>query len=301
MAPGQEEVTVPPHGILRPTVDFFRSGRQEVIDVPSTFQTQFLTLAEGIYPHGIIKKLKEDEYNPVIIGTDHPRSNNDLPDVKKLLTSLKEKDPTKTLKVAHEIIPPIQLQWIKDFPTVVEEYRTKGTIYGKIPDHTPEDQEAYRAKLNRNHAENLALWMLEQGFEVIPLDSPYVEKWIEEDGITTYGDTRQALTAIKRDIYGLQIMAREKPDVITTGSAHALKYDILLGRGGSNSYYFWDRIGDWNDILRLWQAAHTRYRAKSGLPTEKTSLPIPPRVVTRSGNLFNPTFGLPRDPWNEED
>jgi len=259
MPDGSEELSPPIHG-LKPHVELFRSGRSSQVDVPQRFQEQFGILSEGVYPTDPIQRMQQDGYNPVMIGYDHPFDQGDVPSIQKRLLELKEKNPDKTLKVAHEIIPPIQLAWIKDFLTVTEEYKTKGTMHGKIPDHVPEDPNAYRAKLRRNHAENLALWMLEQGFDVVPLDSPDVEKWISEDNTRAYGDNRQALTAIRRDNYGLNVMDKERPDIITTGNAHAIKYDMLLERDGSNSYYFMERLGDWNDILDLWQGAHQQYK-----------------------------------------
>ena len=294
MSVGQEETTPPSH-VLRPHVELFRTSRPATrVEVPLRFQEQFHTLAEGIYPQESIKRMRQGGYNPTVLGYDHPHDQSDLPAIKRRLTELKAGDPERKLKVAHEIIPPIQLQYIKDFLTVSEEYKTKGTMRGKIPDHVPEDPEAYRAKLRKNHAEHLALWMLEQGFEVVPLESPDVQNWISEDNRVAFGDTRQAITAIKRDAYGLEVMDRERPDIITSGNAHALKYDLLLERDGSNSHYFLERIGNWNDILNLWQKAHQLHLTRDD---------VTPNDATKksSTNYRRPGPDLFRNIFEEED
>ncbi|GEM_PF-3631300 len=237
-------------------------------EFPKQFQQRFVQLSEGIYPLNVVESIRQASYNPIIVGYDHPANQSDLPAVKKRFESIQLARSGTQVKVAHEIIPPIQLQWIKDFLRVEEEFKKTGSVNGEIPKQNPEQ---YRQQLLRNHAEHLALWLLDNGFNVIPLEHPDVQEWIRQDSThfpveeenfsgATQPIGREFFTAIKRDIHSLEVMDRERPDVVSAGTAHAIKLDLLLGRSGNSSFYFLQNPINWENLLAEWEQAHNLYR-----------------------------------------
>jgi len=213
-----------------------------------------------------MEALLQDGYNPYVIGYDHPKSLNELPSVKREIEEIR-RNHQGVLKVGLEI-DYAQVGHIKDFLPLEKEYNETGKINGEVPGKKPEE---YRRKLTANHSENLALWLLENDIDVITLESPDVRSWINQDkGLYLveedfFGENepieRQGLTAIRRDIHGLGIINTQRPDVISAGTAHALKYDLLLRRNGERSFYFLESPLDWQRTLNMWQEVHARYKS----------------------------------------
>jgi len=244
---------------------------------------RFESITEGIYPRQLLNRMKEDGYNPIIIGYDHENLSN-LPKIKKIYEAIRQVNPRQTIKVAYEIIPPIQLEYIKIFLRDECEYYQLGTIGGEIPSGQTEiNLKSYRDKIQANgyHAEILALWLLDNGCDVISIEHENVKDWISDDSIygdeeETFGHVRQslrrpALTAIRRDIHGIKVIDRERADIILVGSAHALKYDLLLDRDGYRSFYSFLDTFSWEKLLNLWETAHSLYRQLNPDHVEYTS------------------------------
>lgn len=249
------------------------NGKDVFSSLPYDLRTRFEEISRGIYPEDVIKTLKQSGYNPIMLGDDHTVEG--LPSIKTVFTYFRQSIPKPT-KVALEIIPPVQLDHIKKFRQYDEELKQQGTLYGKPPVQQQLDyHKSYRKNLLTHHAEHVALWLFENGFDVIPIEHDDVQKWIEEDrryGFEeeeTFGHTqesvhRSALTAIRRDIHGIQVMGTECPDLVFVGTAHALKYDFLLGRDGTRSHYFNTPI-NWYNLFDMWELAHNLYKSRKGI------------------------------------
>lgn len=108
------------------------------LTIPEQFRQRFNQLAEGIYPQAVIASIRQENYNPIIIGYDHPSNLSDLPQVKKRFEAIQQAHPEPQIKVALEIIPPVQLKWIKDFLPLEKEYKKHGTVHGEVPRQTPD-------------------------------------------------------------------------------------------------------------------------------------------------------------------
>ncbi|MBI2601062.1 hypothetical protein HYW42_03850 [Candidatus Daviesbacteria bacterium] len=266
-----DEERLGPSTILRPHVEYYPEGLAKRDEFPEHLRSRFNQLAKGIYPENIINPLKSAAYQPTIVGYKHGRDKTSLPPIKKRLELLKQANPGKTLKVAFEIIPPEQLQYIMHYLADME-YRKSGGVQNRKITMSPEE---YRSKLMSHHAENLALWMLENGFNVIPIESKQVKTWIQEARALYpveedfWGERepveREAFSAIKRDQYGLGVIAAERPDVIAVGFSHALKYDLLLQRDGERSFYIMKDVINWEQDIQLWERVHRTFKAQGAL------------------------------------
>ena len=115
-----------------------------------------------IYPMDAITSMLKDNYKPIIIASNHKLEIISH----ETLTLLKYHNGIQQ-KVLHEILPPIQLTYIKQFLQDEIEYKENGTINGQIPSsQTIFYLQRYRGKLAMNHAGDLAIWMLDHGLDV---------------------------------------------------------------------------------------------------------------------------------------
>jgi len=234
---------------------------------PANLFSEFESLASGIYPQDMITKLRADRYNPVVIGYTHDGDNFYQTTAKFTETVISASTP---LRVALEIVPK-QLGWIEEFLEDEKEYKAFGTVQGKIPTaHTVSGLRSYRPKLGRSHSQRLALWLLENGFKIVSIEHEQVMEWIsadrekmsdsdEEWWSSRLSAAQPGYTAIRRDIYGLEVMDRERPDIVAVGFYHALKYDLLLRRDGKNSFYFITGGFSWPSLLAMWKEVHELY------------------------------------------
>ncbi len=264
-------------GGFRPHLEYFGAARGAVpSESPSGFGQRFRQFSEGIYPQGAIQRIHTDGYNPTIFGYSHANVAEEVAAITRRIGEMKQ--ASNRPLVALQEIDPQQLQWIKDFLGAEAEFNTSGTIGGKTP--RPDEKqrlEAYRGKLRSNNAEHLSLWYLDNGIDVKSIEHPDVKKWIQEDrakGIfggdeeETFGgygreDIQPFYTAIRRDIHGIEAIEQVRPDIISVGAMHALKYDMLLDRNGENSYYYINRPLEWGTILKHWEDTHARYKTAS--------------------------------------
>lgn len=252
-----------------PHREYFGFPKQSDQPFPTDFRQRFQDSVANSYPTEAIKKLRDSGYDPLIIGYSHA-SRPELEAIRAKLTELKNAGGIK--KALHEIDPQ-QLQHIKDFLAAEAEFKAKGIIRGMQarPDEAQRMQE-YRRRLQNIHSENLSLWYLDHGVEVHSIEHPEVKRWIDEDKAKgffgdeeeTFGSARREdlqpfYTAIRRDIYGLQAIELERPDIVTVGSMHALKYDMLLNRSGQRTFYYQDRPFDWATIMKLWESMHRKF------------------------------------------
>jgi hypothetical protein len=203
-----------------------------------------------IYPLDAIEEIINDGYNPFIIANTH--ENSYLNQEKAALLEIKKRTNSRNLTIACEILPPIQLQYIKDFLVDEQEYENHGTIKGSKPEEWRiESLRSYREKLARNHAEELAIWLLDHKFNAVPLEHDDALDWskeidmdmdlhervAEEFGWSEVGKIIRFYKDIERDIHNLHMINKNRPDLISVGCAHAIIYDYLLGRDGGNSIY----------------------------------------------------------------
>lgn len=231
---------------------------------PIDFRSRLLDGSAGLYPQDAIESMRDDKYDPVIIGYTHGNSQ-EVSSIENKLSEL-QRDAEKPLSVLLEI-DPRQVGWIKDFLSMERDFKATGLIHGSQP--RPDEaqrMEAYRQQLRRTHGEGLALWCLDAGMDVSSIEHPDVKDWIAQDrgyfdedeewGFAASQTPREFVTAIKRDAYGLRKMNEVRPDVILTGYMHALKYDALLNRSGQNTFYYLCTTILWQQIARHWEDAH---------------------------------------------
>jgi hypothetical protein len=209
-----------------------------------------------------------DGYNPTIIGYSHS-SPLELPPIEKKLEELRA-GSEQPLNVGLEIGPK-QPGWIRQFLELEAEFKAHGTIDGETasPDET-ERMAAHRKKLNHHHGEHVALWCLERGIGVESIEHPEVQQWIRQDVYDDGEDEelgwidRRAPqpfhVAIKRDIYGLELIEERRPDIISVGYLHGLKYDMLLNRDGQQSFYYLGLPIRWDNIMQYWKDAHAGWQ-----------------------------------------
>jgi len=234
---------------------FFGARRASATEISDLFINE-------IYPANAIQQMRNDGYNPIIITSTHELRL--LDEEKKVFLGARKKLQRGRLKVAHEILPAIQLQYIKDFLADEAKYNRQRTIQGKNHDSLRvQAMRSYRGKLARNHAEALATWLLDNDFDVTPLEHDDALEWGKETNKDralhervasqfSCGEVEKVLRFYKdarRDIHNLQKTNSERPDILSLGCAHAVVYDHLLGRDGSNSVYIpaWTR-----DFLSMW-------------------------------------------------
>jgi hypothetical protein len=209
-------------------------------------------LAFGNYPEAEIEEMIKSRYSLVMIGNSHevPYIDEERNTLLRLAKAIRK----KKIIIAHEILPPIQLQYIKDFLQDENEYNTLGTIHSAIPDSDLVQMlRSYRSKLARNHAESMALWYLDQGFEVICPEHGSALEWsresdydlklkrvIEEEVGDNWINPALILRCYKdlrRDIHNLKQINKYKPDVICYGNAHVEVYGNLLDLPSSNMFF----------------------------------------------------------------
>lgn len=259
-------------GNLNPHFEYFgEANGQDTKPFPPGEAEEFVKDTADIYSTETIERIKVAGINPVLIGYDHGGPDK-LHRIIEIINQVKEKNPDKKLKVLQEVFPQ-QVGWIRDFLQLEREFKEHGTIHGTAarPDEATRMQ-AYREKLTRNkYGEALTLWYLENDIEVLSIESTDVKDWIREDEVKLHvGDeanewlahspvTREFFTAVRRDAYGLEQIEREKPDIVATGFLHSAKYDVLLGRDGTQSHYLLNHSFDGPELLQRWKEAHQLY------------------------------------------
>ena len=220
-----------------------------------------------IYPMDAVGAMWKDGYNPIIIGSAHNLSY--LDQEKEAFLRAKEKIPDGPVTVAHEILPAMGLQWTRDFLADEKEYNPHRTIKGIKPEKSRiEALRSYREELTRLHAAALSMWLLEEGFDVIPLEhedalewgkrtdaDPVLYAFIEE--MYGLGEVAKILRFYKNidlDCHNLRRMNELRPHIVSAGSAHAVVYDNLLGRDYSSKSIY---VPSQNrDFLTRWADAY---------------------------------------------
>lgn len=246
------------------------------MNAPADPYPQFDLCTEGIYPKDVIERLRGDAYDPVIIGYDH---FSEITTAVLYEFQRRAAGSTKPLKVALELDPE-QLQWIRDFLCAEAEFLQHGSIKGERPSATQvTNLTTYRIRqLYKTQSQHIGLWLLENGFDVVSIEHADMLRWVEADKsdpvfgepneLDGWGNTfftslsRMAYTAIRRDIHGLRVIDEHRPDIISVGSAHAIKYDMLLRRDGRNSLYFLLQDTDWRALMQTWKQMHDLYRRR---------------------------------------
>ena len=226
------------------------------LTAPKHFIERVRQLSEGIYPKNLVEQLNVGEYKPVIIGFEHNPEGTFLAPIKELFQANKDKSP-HPIKVAYEIIPVKALDSVKNFLAMGEKVKK---LDAKRANALQLQLKEIKEKLLKSSGpEHLALWLLENGFEVIPIESEALS--LTPSNHPSREDTVKALAmGIQREIYGLGLIARERPDVILAGWTHALKYDILLGRNGDQSFYVLPEDIDWEESLELFEEGYDLYK-----------------------------------------
>lgn len=266
---GRIEIGTGPH-IYTPHIEYPGYRGEHPRPFPSDFRQRFQRI-EGVYPQEPIQRMRADGYNPIILGYSHT-TLAELEAIKIKLEQLKLQDPQRTFKALQEIDPQ-QLKWIREFLAAEAECKEKGTVGGKParPDELQRMQD-YRRRLQSNNAEYLSLWYLDNGVDVKSIEHPDVKRWIQADrtrgiwgegeesfGFSRREDLQPFYTAVRRDGHGLLIMDKERPDIVSVGAMHALKYDMLLQRSGQRSLYYLNKPFEWDSIMRHWEEIHARY------------------------------------------
>lgn len=243
----------------------------EPVNFTEAVKSKFAEIVDGIYPNEIVEQMQRDGYNPIVIGSEH--NLFDLLPHFVLFTRIRDTLAKQEIKVGLEITPPTHLQYIRDFLRDEAEFKQTGKIHSRRPSQKSiELLNTYRSfKLLRHHSENLALWLLENGFNVFALDHEDALKWMrrdqqlpafnDEDWLSDFAGTteyRPSFTAIKRDIAILGRLNTERPDVISWGLYHAIKFDLLMNRDGQNSIYL--AYVNWDRTLQMWTSVHNLYR-----------------------------------------
>jgi len=261
---------------ITPNVVWYLFDKCGLTNPPESFEVELQLLFQKVYPQEPSFLIQQDGYNPFIIGYDHS-SSLAVMHIAGLLAELKKSQPQ--CKVAMEILPPQAYIWIADFLRDETEYNEQGTIWGKKPSEGQvADLKEYRSKLTQGLGQALLLWLLENKFTVTSVESPSAMDWINQDEYdsrfiegragkitgTPWYQLRPFYTAIRRDIYGLSVLAKERPDIICVGIYHAIKYDFLLARDGKRSYYFLSeqfvkKQLNWKLLRKMWKASHELY------------------------------------------
>lgn len=142
---------------------------------------EFLSLARLVYPQELLTTLSQDGYNPVMVGFDHdgPSGVGAIVERFRKLRGLFPKQPPV---VAYELIPPEQIEYVREFLRDEKEFLAEGTVKGNKPSEEKiADLTSYRQKLAGQHGQLLALRLLEEGFDLIPLEHEHVLRWIVAD------------------------------------------------------------------------------------------------------------------------
>lgn len=227
------------------------------------------------YPQKAIKQMKKSGYNPIIIGDTHEIEY--LDQEKKVLLEVKDKISKDIITVALEILPPIQLEHIVNFLEFEKEYYDNHSKRSKGYKERVNSFEDYRRRLSKNYAENLALWLLENGFHPFPIEHEDALDWskeidndvgLQEMIELDYGwrEVPKILRFYKdipRDIHILKLINEKRPDIICIGCTHTVKYDYIMGRDGGRSIYIPESTRE--DLTKYAEAikiAHDYYQLK---------------------------------------
>lgn len=253
-----------PSPIYRPNIEYFGGVSPIAEGPPSDFQVRARGVIEGQYPNDVIQRIIRNGYDPTIIGYSHAEPwelNSIIAKITELKTILGHSP------MLLQEIDPQQLQWIREFLADEAEYSASGTIRGgqAVQPHQLEGLTKYRAKLKKVHGEAFSLWCLENGISIESIEHPDVQQWInqdkglyEEDSSWLPLSPREFYSAIKRDRHGLELIEQKRPDIISAGYIHALKYDVLLSRDGQNTHLYMSFPIPWEEIIYHWQSSHNR-------------------------------------------
>lgn len=214
---------------------------------------------EQQYPAEVLERLKGPSYTPWFIRFLH--HGGFLTQVKQACaertTSLSAR-PKIALEISNQA-----LGWLKAFLEAEKEYREQGTIGGK----TPKPEQLTRLKEYRqtfsDHT-HLAEWCLYEGWEVVCLEHDDASDWSRryQEGIVTKIPPEEVgrasmlvsfITAIRRDRHFLEVIDRERPDIVITGFYHALKLDALLERDGRTTCFYYSGVFRWSSTIQCWR------------------------------------------------
>ncbi|WKZ28552.1 MAG: hypothetical protein QY323_03350 [Patescibacteria group bacterium] len=239
---------------------------------PAHLEEEFSRITEGIYPPAV-ERMKREGYDPLIIGNSH-----DVPwDFPKVIAeSFGGVLPERRLRIGAEMMPQ-QLEWLSDFLRCAKEYAANKTIRGEKPsDELVDDLRSYQRSLSGSHKG--MLHCIDAGMEILPLEHPDFQAWVMQDRASPlveesqwaesleWNDLQPAYTSIRRERHSLDVLDRERPDVVIVGTYHALKYDLLLGRNGARCHLYSIEPLRWDQTLRMWREAHDLYRKNALQP-----------------------------------
>jgi len=194
----------------------------------------------------LLREIKSSDLKTFLLGDDHNviHVDSQIEACERVRSYL-----NKPIKVAIEITPPEQLEFIRDYLKHVN--RTKNQ---DISVEIREGQQAYRNKLLKNHCEKLGLLLLERGFEVVPLDTREVLKNAKQtSNRITFDDDSEIFATpcmrtqrvmrlyaegVLRNRQWISTIKEERPDVIIGGSAHIGLVQLALGEVVQEVQYF---------------------------------------------------------------
>jgi len=252
---------------------------------------RFLTMTEGIYPKEVSDRMNQTGYNPIFVGFEGGLEYGGNPlgweDISSAFLEIKRANPGQSIKVGIEMIPPINVRAIKNLLKYEKEYAEHGTIQGVEArpgaHQDPQKLLNFRERIQKYPSEVMVLWLLEQGFDVMPVDHEDVEDWIRRDNEQfRYGGNdpfyndeeydwtdmrvgpdpklRAGYTSIRRNIHHLGVIEEERPDIVAMSYMNILKLDLLLNRDGNRSLYYIGDDYDWKDMMQYWDLSHDEYR-----------------------------------------
>jgi hypothetical protein len=237
-------------------------------------------LSVGLYPQERIETMRGDGYKPIIIGYEHGSEGNSVQAIEDLFTHFRESDPQRQIKVALEIVPPWALRNIKSIHATKQQLaRLKESLEPVDPDLESKIKELEeKAGVNDLATpDHRAMWLLENGFEVIPIEHESVAEWIAESGrlvrnldsseVSSEQVVQQLALGIRREIHGIQVLAEQRPDIIAVGYTHAFKYGAFLDPESNRSFYFFNfdpKEMDWQIYLQNFEKAYAHYRRENG-------------------------------------
>jgi hypothetical protein len=187
------------------------------------FREQFFASARPLYPLHLLDDLQD--YHPAIIGHDHEHQQTPL-----ILQAVAQKGRNR---VGYEISPQ-DLEWTRDFFEYIKN--------GEFDAAEIRRQNSYRFQI---HWRALAIDLMERDMELVSLESADIYRWKDEAerdvglhalqklGMNRCGESGHARALpffkdVKRNVFSLHRIHKEKPPLIVTGSSHAFVYDLLL-------------------------------------------------------------------------
>lgn len=199
---------------------------------------------EDIFPGAALKRLRQSDFNPLIIGSQY-RLGDVAGECAAIRTYRRRKKIARPI-IGLDLMPPEQIDWIADYLEAVR--LTQKQPHPRSGE--TEYQRMYRASLEAHHGELLALSLMEEGYEVVPLEVPGILQRLPEiktqaarelEGMWNQEARNCAIAwtvQLVRSGDCLGIIDRQRPHVLAIGSARAALFDFLFQRKRSDSAYF---------------------------------------------------------------